>query len=117
LEQESADLGSLALREYFLRQLWGMFVCFAQLDYSRRHSVLLMEVRMFDMVLRGENASCRRRRISARTSATSLPAWLSLPRPAISRAFAPSRLIPVSSSSKAIGRYRDLCIVALEVRI
>src|SRR5262245_55590827 len=41
LEQESADFRSLALREYFLRHLWGRFFCFAQLDYSRYHSVLL----------------------------------------------------------------------------
>jgi hypothetical protein len=42
LEQESADLGSLALREHFLRRLWGRFLCFAQFDYSRRHSVLFL---------------------------------------------------------------------------
>jgi hypothetical protein len=41
LEQESADFRSLALREYFLRHLWGRFFCFAQFDYSRYHSVLL----------------------------------------------------------------------------
>src|SRR5262245_62761476 len=41
LEQESADFLSLALREYFLRHLWGRFFCFAQFDYSRYHSVLL----------------------------------------------------------------------------
>jgi len=41
LEQESADFRSLALREYFLRHLWGRFLCFAQFDYSRSHSVLL----------------------------------------------------------------------------
>jgi hypothetical protein len=38
LEQESADLGSLALREHFLHHLLGGFLSFAQLDYSRRHS-------------------------------------------------------------------------------
>jgi hypothetical protein len=43
LEQESADFRSLALREYFLRHLWGRFFCFAQFDYSRYHSVLLNE--------------------------------------------------------------------------
>ena len=41
LEQESADLGSLALREHFLHHLWGRFLCFAQFDYSRCHSVLV----------------------------------------------------------------------------
>src|SRR5262245_51709558 len=41
LEQESADFLSLALRECFLRHLWGRLFCFAQFDYSRYHSVLL----------------------------------------------------------------------------
>ena len=41
LEQESADLGSLALREHFLHHLWGRFLCFAQFDYARCHSVLV----------------------------------------------------------------------------
>jgi hypothetical protein len=41
LEQESADLGSLALRKHFLHHLRGRFLCFAQFDYSRCHSVLL----------------------------------------------------------------------------
>jgi hypothetical protein len=41
LEQESADLGSLALREHFLHHLWRRFLCFAQFDYSRCHSVLV----------------------------------------------------------------------------
>jgi hypothetical protein len=40
-EQESADLGSLALREHFLHHLWSRFLCFAQFDYSRCHSVLV----------------------------------------------------------------------------
>jgi NAD(P)-dependent dehydrogenase (short-subunit alcohol dehydrogenase family) len=42
LEQESADLGSLALRKHFLHHLWGGFLCFAQFDYSRCHSVVLV---------------------------------------------------------------------------
>ena len=44
LEQESADLGSFALREHFLPHLWCRLFCFAQFDYSRCHSVLLTGV-------------------------------------------------------------------------
>jgi hypothetical protein len=42
--------GSLALREHFLHHLWGRFLCFAQFDYSRCHSVLLTEVRCLYVV-------------------------------------------------------------------